>query len=223
MGITDLIRLLKPASHNINICELSGQTAAIDMMTWLYKGVYSCAFEIGTNELTGSEQYLNFPIKMLSLLTSNKITPIAVFDGRRFKPKSDAEASRRLNKQKNLDLAKKSIEEGNEENAKKYFKQALRITSKMINSLIEVLKRLKVKVYVAPYEADAQIAHLCSSGEADFAISEDSDLILFGAQKICYKLNQNGEGVLLDLHKFKETSIENINDYYCKIISKFID
>jgi len=214
MGVTDLIRLLKPASRNIFISELSNQTAAIDMMTWLYKGVYSCAFE------SSRDNYLNYPIKMLSLLSAHKITPIAVFDGHRFKPKSIEESNRRESKQKNLDLAKKSIEEGKEEEAKKYSKQALRITSKMINSLIEVLKRLKIKVVVAPYEADAQIAHLCISGEADFAITEDSDLILFGAQKICYKLNHNGEGDYLDIKKFKETPIELISDPYCKIISK---
>ena len=147
---------------------------------------------------------------MISLLTSNKITPIAVFDGRRFKAKSNAESSRRINKHKNLELANKSIEDGNDELAKKYFKQSLRITTKMINTLIDLLKKLKIRVIIAPYEADAQLAHLYTSGVADFVISEDSDLLLFGAQKIYYKLNQDGVGEFYDYKKFKNTPIEAI-------------
>jgi len=221
MGIVDLIRFLKPVTRNIHISELSNQTAAIDMMTWLYKGVYSCAVELGKNENT--DQFLNFPLKMLSLLTANKIKPIAVFDGHSFKPKAEAEEVRRLNKEKNLEIAKKSLEEGDEENAKKFFKMALNVTAKMINTLIEILKKLKIKIVVAPYEADAQLAHLCINGDADFAISEDSDLILFGAQRICYKLNQEGEGVILDLKKFRETPKEEILDPFCKSLRKIFD
>ena len=114
------------------------------------------------------------------------------------------------------------MEEGNEEESKKYFKQSLKITSKMLNTLIEILKKLDVKVVVAPYEADAEIAHLCKNGDADFAITEDSDLILFGAPKICYKLNQDGQGVFLDLNIFKEISVDDIEDPYCKLISKIV-
>jgi len=51
---------------------------------------------------------------------------------------------------------------------------------------------------------------------------EDSDLILFGAPKICYKLNQDGQGVFLDLNIFKEISVDDIEDPYCKLISKIV-
>ena len=52
--------------------------------------------------------------------------------------------------------------------------------------------------------------------------TEDSDLILFGAPKICYKLNQDGQGVFLDLNIFKEISVDDIEDPYCKLISKIV-
>ena len=41
---------------------------------------------------------------------------------------------------------------------------------------------MNVPVIVAPYEADAQITYLVKSGVADFAITEDSDLLPFGCQ-----------------------------------------
>ena len=41
--------------------------------------------------------------------------------------------------------------------------------------------------YVAlPFEWDAQIAFLLSNGFADFAITEDSDLLAYGCKKVCF-------------------------------------
>ena len=39
-----------------------------------------------------------------------------------------------------------------------------------INTLIYLLKKLKVKIIVAPYESDAQIAYLYHRKKIDFAI-----------------------------------------------------
>ncbi len=44
---------------------------------------------------------------------------------------------------------------------------------------------------VAPYESDSQIAKLCQLGLADVAITEDSDLVVYGV-KVVLKLNQDG-------------------------------
>jgi exonuclease-1 len=37
---------------------------------------------------------------------------------------------------------------------------------------------------MAPYEADAQIAFLLKKGYADFALSEDSDLLAYQCNKV---------------------------------------
>ena len=39
---------------------------------------------------------------------------------------------------------------------------------------------------VAPYEADAQLAYLSISGIAQIIISEDSDLLCFGCERVSY-------------------------------------
>lgn len=41
-----------------------------------------------------------------------------------------------------------------------------------------------VGVIVAPYEADAQLAYLLKQGFVDVVVTEDSDLIVFGCQKV---------------------------------------
>lgn len=47
MGVQGLLQLLKPAQRETHIRDFEGKTAAVDVMTWLYKGAYSCAYELG--------------------------------------------------------------------------------------------------------------------------------------------------------------------------------
>jgi exonuclease-1 len=44
--------------------------------------------------------------------------------------------------------------------------------------------KLGVDVLVAPYEADAQLAFLSKTNIAQIIITEDSDLIPFGCEKV---------------------------------------
>lgn len=37
---------------------------------------------------------------------------------------------------------------------------------------------------IAPYKADAELAFLLKQGHADFVISEDSDLLAYGCEKV---------------------------------------
>lgn len=60
----------------------------------------------------------------------------------------------------------------------------------------------KVEFMVAPYESDSQIAKLFYLKIVDFAISEDSDLIIYGL-KVIMKLNQDGECNFVDLSRWE--------------------
>ena len=46
-------------------------------------------------------------------------------------------------------------------------------------------RKTYINYIVAMFEADAQIAFLQMNGIADIAISEDSDLLVFGCDKVC--------------------------------------
>lgn len=41
-----------------------------------------------------------------------------------------------------------------------------------------------VNVIVAPYEADAQLAYLSQNKIVDVVVTQDSDLIVFGCEKV---------------------------------------
>ena len=69
MGINDLLKLYHPVIRNIHISEFKGQKCAVDMMVWLYRGVYASLNNESPTEK--SDLYLNFPLTMLSLLKNN--------------------------------------------------------------------------------------------------------------------------------------------------------
>ncbi|CAB4001803.1 Exonuclease 1 [Paramuricea clavata] len=55
------------------------------------------------------------------------------------------------------------------------------------------------KVCCAPYETDAKIAHVLLNGHADFGITEDSDLLVYGCKKVMVKLKLSGDGEYFQL------------------------
>lgn len=48
----------------------------------------------------------------------------------------------------------------------------------------QALRRQGVKLVVAPYEADAQLAYLNRSGAVDVVLTEDSDCLPYGCKKV---------------------------------------
>jgi exonuclease 1 len=47
------------------------------------------------------------------------------------------------------------------------------------------------------------MAYMVREGLADFAITEDSDLIAYGCPKTVMKLNYNGYGIIFDIEWFR--------------------
>lgn len=94
-------------------------------------------------------------------------------------------------------------EKGREEEARKYFSRSLSLRTKMIDLLVDILVQLDIEVVVAPYEADAQLAYMVREGIADFAISEDSDLIAYGCPRLLTKLNWQGNCTVFVWDDFK--------------------
>ncbi|CAD8179648.1 unnamed protein product [Paramecium octaurelia] len=203
MGIENLLNFLKPALVERCITFYRGKTAAIDAMSWLYRGCYSCAHEL--NQDIKTNDYLYYVQKMLIMLKEYEITPILIFDGRNLRAKEKTEQMRKQIKQQNLLKAKELQESGNTDEAKKYFQRCLKIRKQMMYTTFDVLRELEVQYIIAPYEADAQIAHMCLSGQCDFAITEDSDLICYQCPLIVFKLQSNGACFELELQKLRES------------------
>ncbi len=85
----------------------------------------------------------------------------------------------------------------------------------MARHLIEELKKLDVPYVVAPYEADAQMVYLERLGLVTGIISEDSDLLVFGAKRLLTKLDHHGQCVEINRRDFcscREVSLTGWSD-----------
>lgn len=107
-----------------------------------------------------------------------------------------------------MKISKELIERGMIEQARQKMLEGFDINPQMAYTFIQELKRRKIEYFVAPYEADAQLAYLTKINYVDFVITEDSDLLALGCNRCLFKLDpETGNGVeinLDDLQKCKE-------------------
>jgi 5'-3' exonuclease len=74
--------------------------------------------------------------------------------------------------------------------------------TRIIHELIKCLRKSQIAFLVAPYEADSQLAYLSKKEFIDLIITEDSDLVAYGARAVLYKAvteigNGKPRGILL--------------------------
>jgi exonuclease-1 len=143
------------------------------------------------------------------------VTPYIVFDGDYLPSKSKTEKERAARRKESKRLGMRLLELGKTAQAYLELQKAVDVTPEMAGQLIEELKLANVQYVVAPYEADSQLAYLERKGIIDGILSEDSDLLVFGAKRLLTKLDQYGECVLIrrdDFAACKEISLVGWSD-----------
>lgn len=205
MGIKDLLRFMKPHIEPTHIKRYAGKRVGIDAYSWLHKGAYSCSMELCLNSDSDKKmRYLEYFMHRINLLRHHKITPVVVFDGGSIPLKAATEEGRHSKRRANRELAMAKLKQGNVSAASELFQRAVSITPSMAHQVVQVLRSENIEYVVAPYEADAQLAYLCSleeeKGGIVSVITEDSDLIAYGCQAILFKMDRygNGEEIVLD-------------------------
>ncbi|BFF95918.1 exonuclease 1 [Drosophila madeirensis] len=199
MGITGLIPFLEKASSKLQLKDIRGSTVAVDTYCWLHKGVFSCAEKLARGE--DCDQYVQYCLKYIQMLLSYDIKPILVFDGQHLPAKALTEKRRRESRQQSKQRAAELLRLGRVEEARSQMRRCVDVTHEMALRLIRECRNRNVDCIVAPYEADAQMAWLNKADIAQYIITEDSDLTLFGAKKVIFKLDLNGNGLLVEADK----------------------
>ncbi|KAJ3162429.1 Rad2 nuclease [Geranomyces michiganensis] len=200
MGIAGLLPFLKDVHRSVHLSQFKGKTIAVDSYVWLHRGAFACALELGTGQPT--TKYIGYCMRMVDLLLSHGITPIMVFDGGVLPMKAPTERSRHRRREENKRKAHQFLEAGQKTKALECFQTSVDVTPHMAAALIKVLRAKNIQCIVAPYEADAQIAYLLQQSLADAAISEDSDLLVFGCAVVLFKLEKEGDAVQICLDDF---------------------
>eukprot|EP01060_Flectonema_neradi_P030838 TRINITY_DN4554_c0_g3_i1.p1 TRINITY_DN4554_c0_g3~~TRINITY_DN4554_c0_g3_i1.p1 ORF type:complete len:534 (+),score=89.38 TRINITY_DN4554_c0_g3_i1:98-1699(+) len=195
MGIQGLLPALKAKSRKCNIQEFKGFRVAIDGYSWLHKSCFSCAYELSVGVPTAL--YLKSFLNKIQILVNAGIIPVVVFDGADIPLKGNTNDGRQERREGAQEKAKKLLAAGERLKAIEQYQRALDITGEIALSVIKVLRSNNIEVQVAPYEADSQLAYLAMSNYAHVVITEDSDLLPFGAPRVLYKVDyQSGVGDL---------------------------
>ncbi|CAN6454363.1 unnamed protein product [Victoria cruziana] len=208
MGIPGLLPLLKSTMVPTNIKEFIGQFVAVDTYSWLHKGALSCSMEICKGQKTS--RHIDYCMHKVNLLRHNGVKPILVFDGGLLPMKAKQESKRLKSRKENLERAIQHESSGNISAAFECYQKAVDISPSIAVELIQVLRQEKIDYIVAPYEADAQLAFLSINQRVEAIITEDSDLIPFGCNKIIFKMNKYGDGLLFQYARLQQNKELNL-------------
>lgn len=134
-----------------------------------------------------------------------------VFDGAPMPTKAATHITRHLSRENAKEKALELQAIGKDREAYKYLMRSVRVTPEMAHRLIRQLRIHRIECIVAPYEADAQLAYLCKTGYIAAAVSEDSDLLVFGCPVVLYKLQGDGSCKGIRLENLREHPLVNLS------------
>ncbi|KAJ5233599.1 uncharacterized protein N7469_005365 [Penicillium citrinum] len=213
MGIKGLHGLLKSIQKPCHLKKFSGQTLGVDAYGWLHRGTVACSVDLVLERPT--RKHLDFVLNRVRMLLYFGVKPYLVFDGDNLPSKAGTEHDRQRRRQESKALGLELQRKGKMPEAYQEFQKAVDVTPYMARQLIEELKQMDVQYVVAPYEADAQLVYLEQHGHIQGIISEDSDLLVFGAKRLLSKLDQHGECIEINRADFtacREVSLVGWSD-----------
>lgn len=136
------------------------------------------------------------------MLQHNGVAPYLVFDGDYLPSKASTEEERKKSRAKSKAAGIELLNAGKGPLAWKELSKAVDVTPEMAKMLINELKKASVQYIVAPYEADPQMVYLERKGIVSAILSEDSDLLVFGAKCLLTKLDKYGSCVAIKQDDF---------------------
>ena len=108
----------------------------------------------------------------------------------------------------------KLIRQGKEREAQTKKIEGIDINPQMAYEFIKLLRQKKIEYFVAPYEADIQLAYLSKINYVDCVITEDSDLLALGCKRVLYKLDMDTNiGFEIELKNLKKCTKYDFSNF----------
>uniref|UniRef100_A0A8R1UYM9 Exonuclease 1 n=1 Tax=Pristionchus pacificus TaxID=54126 RepID=A0A8R1UYM9_PRIPA len=197
MGIQNLLPFVAKSCRQGNISEFAGCSVAIDVSCLLHRGLFGCMEDRAVGK--DNRAYIYYVKKYVDALLALNCHVIMVFDGRPLPAKKDTNAERSAKRKENMRQGEILLSQGRTEEAGSLFRQSTSITREVVETTIQHFRKSTlVDIIVAPYESDAQLAFLTREKLADAVVTEDSDLIAFGCEKIIFKWDVSGPCTIYD-------------------------
>jgi len=203
MGIPGLLPMLKEHMVYRSIGELGPCVIGVDGYSWLYKAAsnYGVDLYYDPEDAKVVRKYVQFCVRKCRALMAHGIRLYFVFDGEEHPMKEETAKKRREKKEEVKRQIEALLSRGKKAEAKALMNRCVKVDRKMVENLVTELEELKIPHMVAPYEADPQLTYLEREGYVDYITTEDSDLIVYGARRVLFKLNELQGAELFDREK----------------------
>lgn len=195
---------------------LKDKTIAIDAYIVLYKLLTTAVKQDGSPYLLDGKNVshiIGFSWSYKKFFTKLNINPIFVFDGKPI-PEKYEEINRR---KENKNIAQKQYEEasleGNIEDMKKYSIRTTKINYDIVKSFKDYLSVLGYSYVDAVHDGEALATELVNKGIADYALTQDTDAILYNCNSILrnMQLNESGSSDIVSTKRILENTGLNLD------------
>ncbi|KAF1808648.1 PIN domain-like protein, partial [Eremomyces bilateralis CBS 781.70] len=200
LRISGLLSYLEDISKPVSLKNFAGQTIGVDGYGWLHRGAVSCAIELAQGKPTN--RYVDFFMGRVRMLEHFGIKPYIVLDGDYLPSKAGTELQRSSSRESSKKIGLELLKVGRSAQAFQTLQKAVEVTPEMARLVIDELRRCGVSYVVAPYEADSQLVYLEKKGLISAILSEDSDMLVFGAKVLLTKLDKFGGTIMIRREKF---------------------
>ncbi|CCU75810.1 exodeoxyribonuclease 1 [Blumeria hordei DH14] len=208
MGISGLLRILKSIQKPCHLSEFEGKTLGVDAYGWLHRGIVTCATELAIGKPT--KRFVDSAMHRVRMLQHFGVIPFLIFDGDHLPGKATTEEDRAKRREESRKAGLSLLHAGKSSQAHNEFQKSIDVTPEMARQLIDELRKHNVQYVVAPYEADSQMVYMEGKGIIDGIISEDSDLLVFGARCLLTKLDQYGNCIEVNKKDFSACTEINL-------------
>lgn len=197
----------------IDLEYLSGKKIAIDAFNWIYQFLSIIRDRDTGQPLKNSRgqvtSHLSGIFYRTAKLVEAGIRPIWVFDGKppEFKYVSEERKIKKEEARKRLEIAR---ENGDVEEIRIAAQQTAHLSGEMVEQAKQLLELMGIPFVQAPSEGEAQCAHMCKSGQAYAAASQDADSLLFGADRLLRNLSISGRRKVAGKNIYREVKPEII-------------
>jgi flap endonuclease-1 len=188
--ITDLL-----IRNVIKIDELTGKKLAVDAFNILYQFLTTIRQRDGTPLMDSKgniTSHLTGLFSRTTRLMEYDIKLCFVFDGKPPRLKETESRKRKELKEEAKAKHKAAVEKKDVGEMKKYAARTAYLTEEMVDESKELIRALGLPIVQAPSEGEAQAAAMVKKGDVWAIVSQDTDSLIFGADRLVRNLSISG-------------------------------
>ena len=173
--------------NKIKLSDLANKKLGFDAYNTIYQFLSSIRDQYG-NPLQNEKGQITSHIvglfyRMTNILETG-VNPVFVFDGKPLDEKITVIKKRNEIRNIAKEKHREAMEAEDYENARKFGKQAMRITPEIVKESKELLDAFGIPCIDAIHDGEAQLAVMNEKGLLDGCVSQDFDVLLFGGKDL---------------------------------------